>query len=93
MSIVTKNGTVLTDEMLDKLAEEWENDTWEGSLGKVTMGRPRISSEELVGVTFKLPKSQVALVEKIARDKGETRSEFLREAVRKAAVSELAQTS
>jgi hypothetical protein len=90
MSIITKDGTVLTDRMLDKLAEEWETDTWQGSLGKVTMGRPKISDEELVGITFKLPKSQLALIERIAKDKGETRSEFLREAVSRATLSELA---
>jgi uncharacterized protein (DUF1778 family) len=67
-----------------------ETDTWQGSLGKVTMGRPKISDEELVGITFKLPKSQLALIERIAKDRGETRSEFLREVVSRATVSELA---
>jgi len=47
MSITTKSGVKLTDEMLDKMAEEWENDTWEGHLEKLPVGRPRLSQEDL----------------------------------------------
>ena len=86
MSIVTKNGTVLTDEMIEKLAEQWENDTWSGHLDKVIMGRPRISDEELVNVTFRMPKSYLASIERITKESGQTRSTFLRNAVERALI-------
>ena len=87
MSVVLKSGVVLTDEMIDKLADEWENDTWSGSLGKVVMGRPRISDDELVNVTFRLPKSQIESIDRVAEKQGESRSEFLRNAAVRALVS------
>ena len=41
MGFEADNGTVLTDEMLDKRAEEYEDGTWSGH-GEVAMGRPRL---------------------------------------------------
>ena len=73
--------------MLDKMAAEYENGTWEGNLTKVTMGRPRISDEELTTVAFRLPKSRLSNIERISKSRGETRSQFLRDAVNKALVS------
>jgi hypothetical protein len=53
MTFETGVGAEITDEMFDKMAAEYENDTWTGHLTKVLMGRPRISDEELVNVTFR----------------------------------------
>jgi len=87
-TVVTSNGTELDSEALGRLAKEWESDTWEGQLTDITVGRPRIMGEELVNVTFRMPKSRLKIIEAIALRKGETRSEYLREAVDKALVSD-----
>ena len=87
MSKSAKDNITMTDEMIEKLAEEWENDTWSGHLDKVVMGRPRISEEDLVNVTFRIPKSRLTSIERIANENGETRSEFLRNAVDRALIS------
>ena len=72
----------VTDEQLEQWAAEYENDTWDASsLGKVIMGRPSIANEEVRPITFRLPLSKIAAIDLHARRKGETRSEFLRDAV------------
>jgi len=35
-SIMTNTGVELTDEMLEQLAKEWENDIWQGCLSDIT---------------------------------------------------------
>jgi hypothetical protein len=90
MDLIANNGAVVTDAMLDKLAEEYESGEWpERKEGKITLGRPRISSEESVNVTFRMPRSRVAAIEKLADASGESRSEFLRNAVDKALTAAL----
>jgi hypothetical protein len=90
MGFVANNGAIVTDEMLDKLAEEYESGEWpERKEGKVTLGRPRISSEELVNVTFRMPRSRVAAIERLADASGESRSEFLRDIIDKALTAAL----
>ena len=87
-SVVTGESSVLTDEVLEQLAGEWESDTWSGLLTNIVVGRPRIMGEELVNVTFRIPKSRLDIIEDMARRKGVKRSEYLREAVDKALVSD-----
>jgi len=87
MGITTDTGKVLTDEMLDKMAAEYETGSWQGHLKSVALGRPRISDEELVTISFKIPKSRIAVIDNAARRSGETRSEFLRDAVDMALVA------
>jgi len=82
----TDNSAGLTDAMLELRASEWENDTWDGHLTEIAVGRPRIMGEELVNVTFRLPKSRLDIIAEIAKRTGKTRSEYLREAVDKALV-------
>jgi len=84
MSITTDTGVVLTDDMLDKMAEEYESGTWEGRLGKVSVGRPPLSNEEMVSITFKVPKSRAVSIESKAKERGETRSQYLRDVVDRA---------
>lgn len=64
---------------LDSLAEPFERGEWpEGKT--VVMGRPRLAQEEVRSVTFKLPVSQIAALDRLAESSGRTRSEVLREA-------------
>ena len=78
MEYVTKNGTVLTDKVLDDMAQEYEKGTWHGS---VTMGRPKLYNEELETISFRLPKSRIAAIDEAAKRRGESKSAFLRAAV------------
>ena len=72
----------VTEEQLNTWAEEYENDTWDASnLGKIIMGRPSIANEEVRPITFRLPLSKIIAVDKKAAERGETRSEFLRDAI------------
>lgn len=81
MERIARDGTVLTDELLDEMAKEYEAGTWEGPLGEVVMGRPRLFDEELETVSFRLPKSRVDALEAAAKRRGETKSDLFREAV------------
>lgn len=78
---VLDNGYVLTEEEIEREAEMWENDTWEGPLVVLRVGRPPISSEELGSVTFKAPKSRIAAMEERARAEGLSKSQFMRRAL------------
>ena len=53
MERIARDGTALTDELLDEMAKEYEAGTWEGPLGEVVMGRPRLFDEELETVSFR----------------------------------------
>jgi hypothetical protein len=77
-----ENGQVITDEMFDKMAERHLNGDWSKAIiGKVIMGRPSIADEEVRSVVFRLPVSKIAAIDACAAEKGETRSQFLRNAV------------
>jgi hypothetical protein len=85
MDFKTDNGLTITDEMFDKMAEEYEKGTWSGH-GEIIMGRPKIYDEDLETISFRLPKSRVNAIEAITARIGKTRSEFLREAVDRALI-------
>ena len=80
MGFEADNGTVLTDEMLDKRAEEYEDGTWSGH-GEVAMGRPRLYDEGMGTVSFRLPCSRIRAVEAAAKRQGESKSDFFRRAI------------
>ena len=80
MGFEADNGTVLTDEMLDKRAEEYEDGTWSGH-GEVTMGRPRLYDEDMGTVSCRLPCSRIRAVEAAAKRQGESKSDFFRRAI------------
>ena len=80
MEYRAENGAIVTDEMLDRMAEEYENGTWSGH-GKVAQGRPRIYDEDMETVSFRIPKSRIAAIEVVAKKRGESKSEFFREAI------------
>ena len=67
----------VTEEELDKLAEQYESGNWpEGHT--VLLGRPRISDEDLVSVTIKLPKTQLEAIDNGAKHEGKSRSAYMR---------------
>lgn len=71
----------VTKEELDKLAEQYESGNWpEGRT--VLLGRPRISDEELVSVTIKLPKTQLEAIDCSAKNEGKSRSAYMRNLLR-----------
>ncbi|MDR2109625.1 MAG: ribbon-helix-helix domain-containing protein [Coriobacteriales bacterium] len=71
----------VTEQMLDEMAEEYENGTWSGPVGKIVMGRPSIANEEVRPITFRLPLAKIKALDDRASQLGGTRSEALREAV------------
>lgn len=75
------NGYILTDEEIEREAEQYEAGTWEGHLVNIRIGRPPICDEELGTVTFKAPKSRIAAMERKASEEGVSKSQFMREAM------------
>lgn len=80
----TEDGIEITDELVEQWAAPWERGEIPGTPGEIVVGRPRISTEDLATVTFKLPKSQVGALDDIAKRAGETRSQYLRTLVAEA---------
>lgn len=81
MEYKAESGQALTDEMLDEMAKEYEDGTWEGKMGKLVVGRPSLAAEEVKSVSFRLPISRIAMIDARAQAKGETRSAFLRDLI------------
>lgn len=84
MGYKTKSGHVLTDEMIEEIAEAAERGEYPGKPGKIIVappGRPSLYDEELVTVAFKIPRSFREKLDKQAASKNETRSQFMREAL------------
>lgn len=81
MEFKTASGKVVTDAMFDEMAKEYEDGTWEGHLGEITYGRPKLYDEDMETVSFRLPESRIKAVEVVAAREGKTKSEFFREAI------------
>lgn len=71
----------VTAERLDEMAEPFERGKWPEGRTKL-IGRPRLAQEEVRPVTFKLPVSQIAALDELAKASGCSRSDTLRRAVR-----------
>ena len=72
----------VTEEELDKEAAEYEDATWNpASFGKPTPGRPRLYDEDMETVTLRLPRSRILAIEAAATKLGESRSQFMRDAI------------
>ena len=75
------NGATLTDEDIERIALEFENESWEGMLSGFHVGRPRLSEggrgEESITVPVKFPASMVAQIDMMT----ENRSDFIRRSV------------
>lgn len=84
MEYRAKDGFVITDEMIEKMAEDAERGEYPGKPGKMVVapqGRPPLCDEELVTVAFKIPRSFRDRMDKKASDNNETRSQFMRAAL------------
>lgn len=81
MEYIAQDGTVLTDELLDDMAKEYEEGTWSGNPSLTQRGRPRLYDDDMVTVSFRLsPAVQQAMVAASER-LGISRSQFFRNAV------------
>ncbi|WP_294439761.1 toxin-antitoxin system antitoxin subunit [uncultured Slackia sp.] len=83
MSVVTKNGTVLTDEQLERIAEQFEDGEWPEGETRIVRGRPQLFEEALKSVTYKDTASEIAAMDARAASLGLSRSEYLRALVRR----------
>jgi len=80
MAMHTKDGRLVTDEMLEEWADMYESGNWPE--GETVVKDPAlIRDDALKPVTFKLPEYKIAQLDKKAASNGETRSEALRKAV------------
>ena len=87
MEYIAENGVRLTDEVLDSMAAEYEDETWSGH-GEVVRGRSRIFDEDMETVSFRIPKSRIAAIEAVAKKRGASKSEFFRDAIDQALLSQ-----
>lgn len=90
MGYTTKDGIEITDAQIEEMAAMFERGQIPGEPGEWIIkppGRPRLSQEELVTVAFKIPQSQRAAADRIAKSRNQTRSEFMREALAAAIAS------
>lgn len=72
----------VTEDDLNKEAAEYEDGSWNPeSFGKPTPGRPRLYDEDMETVTLRLPRSRIAAIEAAASKLGESRSQFMRDAI------------
>ena len=79
MSVITKNGNVITDEQLEEWAEACERGEYPGKpTGEILVGRPLMFGEELKPVTFMVTESKVAAINARAADLDLSRSDYLR---------------
>ena len=81
MKYTTKSGFILSDDDLDALGDACERGEYPGRVGAVIVapvGRPRLYSEDLVTVAFKIPRSFRDKLDAEAVRKKESRSELLR---------------
>lgn len=75
------NGTVITDEDIERECAEYESGSWTGTLTSLRVGRPRLSDgEDNANLSFKCPKTGADLIERAAAACGMHKSEFLRSA-------------
>lgn len=84
------NGHILTDEEIEKRAQEWEDGTWSGGLVELRAGRPRLSDQPNANLSFKCPLPAADLIASAAKIEGVKKSQFMREAALEKAVRVLA---
>jgi hypothetical protein len=81
MSITTKNGIEITDEMMEQIADAFERGDWPGTESRIVQGRPLMFGEELQSVTFKAPARKVEAIDRKAASLNVSRSDYLRSLV------------
>ena len=82
MEYVLKSGKKLTEKDIACLGEAIENGDLSvlGTQGKISVGRPKLSNEPLVTMTFKIPKSDAQRIQSAYESEGVSKSDFLRRA-------------
>lgn len=81
MEYITQGGDVLTDQDIEEIAARLERGELPGKWGRVLVGRPRISSEQLKLIGAKVPESEVHAFDEKAAQNGQTRSQRLRQLI------------
>lgn len=81
MEYITQGGDVLTDRDIEEIAERLERGELPGKWGRILVGRPRISTEQLKLVGVKVPESKVRAFDEKASRNGQTRSQRLRQLI------------
>ena len=81
MPITTKNGSVVSDEQLEALAEMFERGEWPAGETRVVRGRPLKFGEELASVAFKSPQRELFEMDARTERGGTSRSDYLRRLV------------
>lgn len=72
----------LDPEEVGNIADRYDSgDFSDMEFGTPRRGKPRLCDEELVTVTVKIPQSRIAAMERVQREQGITRSEFVRRAI------------
>jgi hypothetical protein len=72
-----------TDEKLEKMERDASEGIFEGEPGKIVFGRPLKFGDELRPVTFKETKQKISEMDTRAASKGMSRSDYLRDLVRR----------
>lgn len=81
---IASNGQPVTEDMLNRWCDALDRDEWpegEHSVGDIIIGRPPMSPEGSVVMSFKVPPAMKRAVEQQARDEGLSTSEYLRSIV------------
>ena len=82
MDYKKKDGTFVSEEWMDAVAEAAEADELRGAV--VAMQDHREQEEDFAAVSIEFSKSRLTAIEKAAERIGESRSDFIRNAVDKA---------
>ncbi|MBW3094358.1 CopG family transcriptional regulator [Bifidobacterium sp. 64T4] len=86
MEYKLKGGVTLGDDDFERMSDQAAKGDYPGAPGEWVVrpqGRPALSDEELVSITFKVPRSQRDALDAKAESCGKTRSQFMREALNK----------
>lgn len=84
MEYILEDGTVLTNEMVDEMADKIEREGLPGKTVKILIapvGRPMVSDEELAMIGVKVPLSWKAKLDAKAAMENLTRSQYLRKVI------------
>ena len=81
MTVRTEDGHEVRDRQFERWGQAAEHGEYPGRRDEILVGRPPLSNEELMTVTFKAQPTVIKMRDARARREGVTRSELLRHAV------------
>ena len=81
MRLRTEDESVVDEALIDELAQQWDGGEVLGVGDPVKRGRPRMSDEPLVMLSFRVPESKAKDISQAAQACGLSRSAFLRKVV------------